>query len=109
MEQADVEGCRDQRLRGFARDFFVGANEADLVRPLCLLLDFLRVEEDQDLLAEGASVSDTQLEGAGGDLELLHPCIEIPSLKKYQALFDPSPAADEIPEGCRRELQPCRG
>ena len=80
MEQASVERNFDQRLRDFARDFFVPCNEADLVRPLCLLLDFLRVEDDYDLLSDGAPVAATELEGVGGALELLHPCREIPSL-----------------------------
>ena len=76
--------------------FFVDENEFDLVRPLCLLLGFLNVEDGRDLRTVGASVSDLRFEGSGGSLELLHPCQELPGLTKYQALFDPCSAADKI-------------
>ena len=33
-------------LLKFVRDFFVPAYEADLIQPLCLLLDFLRVTDN---------------------------------------------------------------
>ena len=96
IDQEHVRETVDGRLRNFARDFFVDGHESDLVRPLCLILGFLNVEDDRDLRSHGASVADFRFEGAGGGLELLHPCQEIPGLTKYKALFDPSPAADNI-------------
>ena len=33
-------------------------------------------------------------EGDVGALQVLHPCIEIPGLTKYQALFQSSPSAE---------------
>ena len=95
-EHENVKKNLDVRLQSFARDFFVDANEIDLVRPLCLILGFLNVEDDHDLRSHGASAEDFGFEGSGGGLELLHPCQEIPGLTKYQALFDPSPVADKI-------------
>ena len=95
------------RLRSFARDFFVDANEFDLVRPLCLLLGFLNVEDDRDLRSSGASVADLRFEGTGGGLELLHPWQELVGWTKYQALFHPSPAADKIRTSfftCRKDV-----
>ena len=96
LEQENVTKTMDVRLRSFAQDFFVDVNESELVRPLCLLLGFLNVEDGRDLRGAGASVSDLRFEGTGGSLELLHPCPDMPGLTKYQALFDPCPAADKI-------------
>ena len=106
IEQDSLEQA-DGRLRSFVRDFFVDGNEYDLVRPLCLILGFLNVDDDHDLRLHGASVADFRFEGAGGGLELLHPCEEIPGLTKYQALFEPSPQADKIRMSfftCRKDV-----
>ena len=72
------------------------ANEKDLIRPLCLLLDFLRVDDEVDLRGGGGALTDLRWEGPGGGLELMHPCSQVLGLTKYQALFHPSAAADTV-------------
>jgi hypothetical protein len=83
-------------LVSFARDFFVLCHEEALIRPLCLLLDFVRAEDDVDLRAGGWQEAKHIFEGSFQGPELMHPWVEAPIMKKYQALFEPSDAANTI-------------
>ena len=80
----------NQELQQFCRTFFQDANEVALVRPLCVLLGYLINDAAYDMLRGPVDFAVAQrLEGNVGDLELLHPCIEDPTLTRYQALFCP--------------------
>ena len=83
-------------LQCFAREVFRNENEARVVRRLCIALGYLKLPDDSYNVLE-ASPTDAEVdcyEGDVGALQLLHPCIEMPGLTKYQALFQPSPMSE---------------
>ena len=82
-------------LQDFARSFFKPECEAEVIRPLCVLLGYLKsTDAALDLLKEAPAAALLHNEGEHGALELLHPCLEKPGRTKYQVLFDPSPHYD---------------
>ena len=78
-------------LKDFAAEFFKPEYEADVIRPLCILLGYL-TDATVNLFENPPSAAGLlQHEGEVGALERLHPCFDKPECTKYQALFDPSP------------------
>ena len=76
-----------ERFDGFAERFFVEDNEAELVRPLAVVLGYLR-SDDLDVLKLGPGSPDCHgLEVDDCPLAILHECGE--GKTKYQALFRP--------------------
>jgi hypothetical protein len=53
LKRKQVEGSITPELESFAREFFVPCHEASLIRPLCLMLEFVRAEDGIDLRAGG--------------------------------------------------------
>jgi hypothetical protein len=109
QERAHAVHVLAPELRDFARDFFRSENESALVRPLCLLLGFLELlDDDCDLLNTMPAQADFRMEGVGGGLEVLHSHDQLPERTKYQALFDPpSRVTDSIREAfflCRKDV-----
>jgi hypothetical protein len=96
LKRKQVEGSITPELESFAREFFVPCHEASLIRPLCLMLEFVRAEDGIDLRAGGWQEANHQFEGSFKGPELLHPWPEAPDTTKYQALFEPSDAANTI-------------
>ena len=82
------------RLRTFARDFFQVDKEAEVARPLALLLGYINSAAGEPLEARPGDASALALEGAVGQLELFHACPQRPYSTKYQALFDPDDELD---------------
>ena len=52
-KRKEVHGIITPELVSFARDFFVPCHGASLIRPLCLMLDFVCVEDGVELRAGG--------------------------------------------------------
>ncbi len=79
-------------LMHFASQLFLPENEESIVIPLCLRLQYFDASLPVDPTEVLSSVPDEgifQYEGRRGDLELLHPCEEDPTVTKYRALFLP--------------------
>ena len=93
MEQQQCENIK-RRLRTFAREFFQVDQEAEVVRPLALLLGYIHSAAGEPLEARPGDGSALALEGAVGQLELFHACPMRPYSTKYQALFDPDDELD---------------
>ena len=68
------------RLRMFAREFFQVDREAEVVRPLALLLGYINGAAGQPLEARAGDACFLALEGAVGQLELFHACPQLPFL-----------------------------
>ena len=64
--------------------------EADVLRPLCILLGYLRsTDANVNLLGSNPFAAGLLHQEGEVALELLHPCFEKPECAKYQVLFDP--------------------
>ena len=93
MEQQQCE-IITVRLRTFAREFFQVDKEAEVARPLALLLGYIHSAAGEPLEARPGDASALALEGAVGQLQLFHACPMQPYSTKYQALFDPDAELD---------------
>ena len=97
LQEEALGAQRSIKLQTFAKELFRPEYEADVVRPLCVLLGYLApTEATVNLLEVSAQDEHLQLyEGQVGALELLHPCLEKPECTEYQILFHASPHFDK--------------
>ena len=96
LKRKQVESSITPELESFAREFFVLCHEASLIRPICLMLEFVRADDGIDLRAGGRQEANHQFEVSFKGPELLHPWPEASETTKHQALFEPSDAANTI-------------
>ena len=73
LKRKQVESSITPERVSFAREFFVPCHEASLIRPLCLMLEFVRAEDGIDLRAGGWKKAKHQFEGSFKGADLLHP------------------------------------
>ena len=78
-----------RQLRDFTARLFTATLEESVVRPLCLALDFVRTLDVNYLALDVHDARCHDLEGAAGDLQLLHPYCQGGAATKYQVLFRP--------------------
>lgn len=79
-------------LMFFASQLLQPGNEEHLLRPFCLFLEYSDASvlvDPTDMLNSRPHEDNFKHEGRRGGLELLHPCVEDPTLNKYQTLFLP--------------------
>ena len=94
--ERDQQSLSTQELISFCHELFVPGH-ANLVRDLCVHLNYLSSTTPEGVTLQTVDCSDLAMscEGERGALELLHPCLECPSVSKFQCLFVPDPIFDK--------------
>ena len=82
-----------RRLRGFYASLFRAEHE-DVVKELCVLLNYLQANPDEDLHSSHTVNGEVQARCGGLFLDLLKPCVEDPEVTKYGAMFLPAAEFD---------------